>query len=153
VIKAQVPVGGRMKAGGVLFAADAAETEQAVQTILALTIRGYTVAQVSVQERLKEAGALYIGATIDATNRQAVLLGSVAGGIEIESKSDIERQSFALREPLPVFRARELAARLLAKANWSAAQDGQYASVLQALTDVILKVAHLFQQSDALLVE
>src|SRR5512143_4132459 len=58
VVKAQVPVGGRMKAGGVLFAAGAAEAEKAAQTVLGLTIKGYEVERVSVQEQIKEAGAL-----------------------------------------------------------------------------------------------
>ena len=151
VVKAQVPAGGRMKAGGVLFAASAVEAEKAARTILGLTIKGYAVELVSVQEQIKEAGALYLAVTIDANSRQALILGSLNGGVEIESGSAIQRQTISLREDLPVFWAREFAAELLTNAPW--AQGALHGSTLQALTDVVLQLARLFRQNDALLLE
>lgn len=145
VLKAQVPVGGRMKAGGVLFASTPEAVERATQKLLGMSLRGYAVERVSVQEWIAAAHSFYLAATFDATTRRAVLLGSAEGGIEIESARHVVRQHFSASKPYPLFRARELAAQLLAGAHTEAP--------LQALTDVIYKLVRLFQQSDALLVE
>ena len=148
VLKAQVPVGGRMKAGGVLFASSPEATERAARKLLGKTIRGYAVERVSVQEEIRERAKFYLAATLDATARRALLLASAEGGIEIESSSHVLRQSLSLRQPYPLFRAREMAARLLGD---DVGTNGR--SPLPELTDIIVKLVRFFQQSEALLVE
>ncbi|MBI3733329.1 MAG: acetate--CoA ligase family protein [Chloroflexi bacterium] len=143
VVKAQVPAGGRMKAGGVLFASTPADAASAARTLLGATIRGYPVEQVAVQERIEAATAVYLAATLDAAARRAVVLASLEGGIEIETSASVIRQVFSLRQPYPPFRARELASRLL---------SGQ-AVPLAPLAQIIQAVVGWFQAHSALLVE
>ncbi len=153
VLKAQVPVGGRMKAGGVLFAATPEAVERAARKLLGMTIRGYTVERISVQEQLKEHGKFYLAATFDAAERSAVLLASAEGGIDVESARQILRQTFSLHQPYPLFRARELAVQLLETPGKPSGTEAGASPLLIALADIIFKVARFFQQSDALLVE
>ena len=117
VLKAQVPVGGRMKAGGVRFASDPAAAAAEASALLALTLKGYPVERISVQEQVAAGASFYLAVTIDAARRSALVLCSPEGGIEIESAGQVFQQLFALRQPYPYFRARELAARSLRAAQ------------------------------------
>jgi succinyl-CoA synthetase beta subunit len=113
VLKAQVPVGGRMKAGGVGFASDPDRAAVEAGQLLGMTIKGYTVERIAVQEQIAAGGSFYVAATFGAARRSALLLGSAEGGIEIEAAGRVFQQPFSLRQPFPLFRARELAAQML----------------------------------------
>jgi succinyl-CoA synthetase beta subunit/citryl-CoA synthetase large subunit len=143
VVKAQIPIGGRAKMGGVLFASSPEAVARAAQKLLGATIRGYVVERISAQERIEERGKFYLAATLDSRERRAVLLASAEGGVDIEESRRVLRQTFSLRQPYPLFRARELAAQLGAHTG----------APLHPLTDIIHKLARFFQQSDALLIE
>ncbi|MCC7493125.1 MAG: ADP-forming succinate--CoA ligase subunit beta [Fimbriimonadaceae bacterium] len=84
VVKAQVHVGGRGKAGGVKLAADAAAARGAGEAILGMDIKGLTVQQVLVEEAIGIAAEYYLGITLDRANQRNVLIVSAAGGIDIE---------------------------------------------------------------------
>ena len=83
VIKAQVHVGGRGKAGGVKIARNAAEAEMHAKAILGMDIKGLTVNKVLVAEAVEIASEAYIGVVIDRAIRRPVLIVSAAGGVEI----------------------------------------------------------------------
>jgi succinyl-CoA synthetase beta subunit len=171
VLKAQVPVGGRMKAGGVRFATDPDRAAAEAGQLLALTIKGYAVERIAVQEQIVAGGTFYLAATFDAARRSALLLASAEGGIEVESAGQVFQQPFSLRQSFPLFRARELAAQTLhaaatarsgvlaggAAASASVAQpvfdDSVRTAALQPLTDVIYKLVQFFQEHDVLLAE
>jgi succinyl-CoA synthetase beta subunit len=84
VIKAQVLVGGRGKAGGVKLAMDADEAERAAADILGLTIKGIPVRKVLVGPAADIVSEFYLSAVLDRRARRILVMGSSEGGVEIE---------------------------------------------------------------------
>jgi succinyl-CoA synthetase beta subunit len=84
VIKAQVLVGGRGKAGGIKVAKDPAEAEQFATQILSMEIKGLPVRKVLVDEAAAIEQEIYLGITNDRTAKKPVIMASAAGGVEIE---------------------------------------------------------------------
>jgi succinyl-CoA synthetase beta subunit len=84
VIKAQVLVGGRGKAGGVKLAATADEAERVAAAILGMTIKGITVRKVLVAAAADIVREYYLSAVVDRADRRILLIGSAQGGVEIE---------------------------------------------------------------------
>jgi succinyl-CoA synthetase beta subunit len=84
VIKAQVLVGGRGKAGGIKVAKDATEAEQLATQILSMEIKGLPVRKVLVDEAAAIETEIYLGITNDRAARKPVMMASAAGGVEIE---------------------------------------------------------------------
>ncbi|TMD31452.1 MAG: ADP-forming succinate--CoA ligase subunit beta [Chloroflexi bacterium] len=84
VVKAQVLVGGRGKAGGVKLAGSATEAEGAARQILGMDIKGITVRKVLVGEAADIVTEIYLGAVLDRAARRILLMGSAEGGVEIE---------------------------------------------------------------------
>jgi len=84
VIKAQVLVGGRGKAGGVQLAKDATEAEQIASRILAMEIKGLPVRKVLIDEAAAIETEIYFSITNDRNARKPVMIASAAGGVEIE---------------------------------------------------------------------
>jgi len=84
VIKAQVLVGGRGKAGGVKLATSADEAEELAGQILGMDIKGITVRRVLVAPAAEIAREFYLGAVLDRSARRVLLMGSAEGGVEIE---------------------------------------------------------------------
>ncbi|MEZ0393740.1 MAG: ADP-forming succinate--CoA ligase subunit beta [Desulfurococcaceae archaeon] len=84
VLKAQVPVGGRGLAGGVLFANSPDEAAALLARILGTRIRGYAVRKVLVEEAIQVAREFYISLTVDRSERSYLFLASDMGGVEIE---------------------------------------------------------------------
>ncbi len=84
VIKSQVLVGGRGKAGGIRVAKNAAEAKQHAKDILALTIKGLPVRMVLVDEAADIETEIYLGITNDRAARKPVIMASAAGGVDIE---------------------------------------------------------------------
>ncbi len=84
VIKSQVLVGGRGKAGGVKLAKDPEEAEQLATQILAMEIKGLPVRKVLVDEAAAIESEIYFSITNDRAARKPVMIASAAGGMEIE---------------------------------------------------------------------
>ena len=84
VVKAQVHVGGRGKAGGVKLAANPDEAEDVASKILGMQIKGLTVRKVLVAPAADIASESYVGVIIDRASQRPVLMVSPAGGIDIE---------------------------------------------------------------------
>lgn len=84
VIKSQVLVGGRGKAGGILLAKSPEEAEEAASQILAMEIKGLPVRKVLVDEAARIEKEIYLGITNDRAARKPVLMASAAGGMDIE---------------------------------------------------------------------
>ena len=88
VVKAQVPVGGRGKAGGIRFAKDLVEARALAADILKMEIGGFRVRSVLVVEKLDIARELYLSITVDREAGMPILMASADGGMEIESVRD-----------------------------------------------------------------
>jgi succinyl-CoA synthetase beta subunit len=84
VIKSQVLVGGRGKAGGIRLAKDPHDAEDIAAQILAMEIKGLPVRKVLVDEAANISKEIYLGITNDRGVRKPVLMASSAGGVEIE---------------------------------------------------------------------
>lgn len=85
MVKAQVLVGGRGKAGGIRHASSLEEARAVAGDILGMTIHGYPVKAAYLEERLDIEKELYVGFTIDRSAREALLMGSDHGGVDIET--------------------------------------------------------------------
>lgn len=85
MVKAQVLIGGRGKAGGIKPANNTEEARKVASTILGMNIRGYITKQVLVEQRLDVAKELYLSITIDRSKRGLLMMASASGGIDIES--------------------------------------------------------------------
>jgi succinyl-CoA synthetase beta subunit len=116
VVKAQVYVGGRGKAGGVKLASDPAQTREVASRILGMDIKGLTVEKVLVTPALDIKEEYYIGVTLDRASQAPVVIVSAAGGIDIEEVAEKEpekiiRQPVDMRWGLLPMQARQLLAR------------------------------------------
>ena len=84
VVKAQVLVGGRGKAGGVKLAKNAKQAEAAAKNILGMEIKGLPVRKVLVDPAIDISAEIYLGITNDRSARQPVIIASASGGVDIE---------------------------------------------------------------------
>lgn len=84
VIKAQVMVGGRGKAGGIKVAKNENEVKQYAQQILGMEIKGIPVRRVLVSEAVAIASEAYLGIVIDRSEKKTVVMACKEGGVEIE---------------------------------------------------------------------
>jgi len=145
-VKAQVPVGGRGKAGGIKLAKTAADAKRVAGEILGMTIKGYTVREIWCETAQDITRELYLGLTLDRDARRPVLILSAQGGMEIEEVAETHPETIAKlhpdpwRGPLP-FEVRDLIFR---------AGLGP----LQAqLTPLVVKLYALARTYDALTIE
>ncbi len=84
VIKSQVLVGGRGKAGGVKLARTADEAEALADQILGMNIKGYIVKRVLVDQGVDIRDEIYLGMVVDRARRRVVMMASSEGGVDIE---------------------------------------------------------------------
>lgn len=117
VVKAQVLVAGRGKAGGIKLADTPDEAEKAAFTILGSKIKGEKVSKLLVEKRLDIARELYVGLVVDRSAKCYTLLASQVGGVDIEEVSQrtpekIIKRPIEAGRAVEVFQARELAQSL-----------------------------------------
>ncbi|VXA99722.1 ADP-forming succinate--CoA ligase subunit beta [Citricoccus sp. K5] len=147
VVKAQVKVGGRGKAGGVKVAKTADEAFQYAKDILGMDIKGHTVHQVMIAQGADIAEEYYFSVLLDRSNRTYLAMCSVEGGMEIEQLA-VERPEALAKVPVSALTGidAETAAKIVAEANFPEELRGKVADVLVKLWDV-------FEKEDATLVE
>jgi succinyl-CoA synthetase beta subunit len=117
VVKAQVLVGGRGKAGGIRLARTPAEAEELATQILGMQIKGLPVRRVLVDEAAAITTELYLAVTNDRSSRRPVMVASAEGGVEIEhvAHDTPEKIVRMLVDPLlglREYQAREIATRI-----------------------------------------
>jgi len=147
VIKVQILSGGRGKAGGIKPADSPKEARKVAEQLLGATIRGCTVRQVLVEERLTIAQEIYVGITVDRARRRPVAICSAMGGVDIEQVAEQHPEKIARILLDPLLGLREFEARKLAK---TAGFEGQAFLQIAALTMQLWKV---FVENDAELTE
>lgn len=114
VIKAQVLVGGRGKAGGILLAKSPEEAEELATQILAMKIKGLPVRKVLVDEAANIETEIYLGITNDRTARKPVMMASSAGGVDIEEVARETPEKIARMHIDPLLGLRDYQARDIA---------------------------------------
>ncbi len=147
VLKSQVLSGGRMKAGGVLFADTPEQAAEACKKILALTINGHTPRGVLVETKAPIAQEYYVGVTWDGVARLPVMIFSDMGGIDIEEVAEkhphhISKRHFSTLTPFSDYMAKELVAGV-----------GITGSALNALTRITASLANIFRTHGLTLAE
>lgn len=114
VIKSQVLVGGRGKAGGIRLAKNPQEAEDLATQILAMEIKGLPVRKVLVDEAANIETEIYLGITNDRAARKPVMMASAAGGIEIEQVALVTPEKIVKIHVDPLLGLRDYQARDLA---------------------------------------
>jgi len=114
VVKAQVLVGGRGKAGGVQVARDPSEAERLATRILAMEIKGLPVRKVLIDEAAKIETEIYFSITNDRNARKPVMIASAAGGVEIEEVAATSPEKIVKVHIDPLLGLREYQARDIA---------------------------------------
>jgi succinyl-CoA synthetase beta subunit len=147
VVKAQVLVGGRGKAGGVKLAATPNEAEEAADQILEMTIKGLPVRKVLVDEALNIAKEIYLGIVVDRAARRATMIGSSAGGMDIEEVARRTPEKIVRVSIDPAFGLEEYQARGLAFAI------GIDKALVRDFTAIAMGLYSVFVDTDASLVE
>jgi succinyl-CoA synthetase beta subunit len=138
VVKAQVLVGGRGKAGGVKLARSAEEAEAVAGSILGMDIKGITVRRVLVAPGADIVRELYLAAVVDRGAKRIMLMGSAEGGVEIETLAEEDPEAIVRVHAHPQlglqpYQAREMAFRLGLRDHAKAA-----AAICRGLVDVML---------------
>src|SRR5262245_37711251 len=146
VIKAQVLVGGRGKAGGVQLARTPDEAYARAREILALTIKGLPVRKVLVARAAEIARELYLAIVLDRAKKLPLIMLSAEGGIEIEQVAK-ETPEKIVRQTIPIEGLRAYQARALFQ---PLLKDGKL--VAQA-ADVLLKLWNVYRDGDCSLAE
>jgi len=147
VVKAQVKIGGRGKAGGVKLAQDATDAREKAAAILGMDIKGHTVHKVMIAQAAPIAEEYYASILLDRANRNFLVMASVAGGMEIEevAKTQPEKLARVGIDPnvgVTLQKAKEIAAL------------GQFPEAVQdQVTDVLVKLWAAFVAEDATLME
>jgi succinyl-CoA synthetase beta subunit len=100
-VKAQVPVGGRGKAGGIKLAQTAEEARAAAEQIIGMDIKGFRVPLVYCEGALDIASEIYLGFTVDRDARANILMLSARGGMDIEQVAEESPEAIARLYPDP----------------------------------------------------
>ncbi|WP_250633780.1 ATP-grasp domain-containing protein [Pinirhizobacter soli] len=141
VVKAQVPVGGRGKAGGVGFAATPADVADFVTGHAGDVIKGRSVSGFRVEERIDFIHEIYLALMVDASARAVRLMLATAGGVDIEEHADQVRYALAAPDALSLGAA---ACSLV---------DGEPAELHDILLEAFEALAGMFLALDATLLE
>lgn len=147
VVKAQVKVGGRGKAGGVKVAKTADEAFEYASAILGMDIKGHTVNQVMIAQGADIAEEFYFSVLLDRANRNYLAMCSVEGGVEIEVLA-VERPDALARVAIDPSIGIDAA-----KADEIVAEAGFAPELRADVAAAILKLWDVFVKEDATLVE
>lgn len=147
VLKVQIPSGGRMKAGGVLFAESLEEATDKTRALLGRTVLGHTVERVLVEQRLDVSQEFYLGVTYDTARKLPVIVASASGGIDVNELARREpgkvvREHVDVSVPFSEYRGREIGSAL-----------GLQGPTFTRFVGVVSKLYGLFMSYDATLAE
>jgi succinyl-CoA synthetase beta subunit len=147
VVKAQVKIGGRGKAGGIKIASDADEARAHATSILGMDIRGHTVHELWLQKATDIASEYYAAVVFDRSAKAPLVMLSTQGGMEIEQVAAEHPEALATLhvDPLVGFQAYQ-ARRLCFEA-------GVEADVVRQVGDMLATLYEVFVSEDATLVE
>jgi succinyl-CoA synthetase beta subunit len=147
VVKAQVLIGGRGKAGGVKLAADEAEVREHAQNILGMDIKGHTVRTVWIEHASDIASEYYASILLDRSAKKPLLMFSVEGGVDIEEVAEKTPEKLIRHHIDPLLGlSREEALRV--------ARDGKAdEDIVEGVADALVALYEVWLQEDATLAE
>jgi len=147
VIKAQVQIGGRGKAGGIKIARNRDEARAHAAAILGMDIRGLTVHEVWVEGASEIASEYYASVIFDRSAKAPLLMLSTNGGMDIEEVAASDPQAIARLHVDPLLGLQDFHGRRLAY------EAGVDADVVRPVGDMLAKLYRVFVEEDATLVE
>ena len=147
VVKAQVKIGGRGKAGGVKMAENADDAKTKAAAILGMDIKGHTVNKVMIAQAAPIDSEYYLAILLDRANRNFLVMASVAGGMEIEEvahKTPEKLAKVGINPNIGIDKAKAI----------EIAKGGQFpADVIDQVAEVLVKLWQAFIKEDATLME
>ena len=147
VVKAQVKVGGRGKAGGVKLAENPQDTFEKSAQILGMDIKGHTVKKVMIAQAAPIASEFYLSILLDRANRNFLVMASVAGGMDIEEVAHKTPEKLAKVSIDPnIGITSEIAKSIVAVGKFPA-------DVADQVAEVLIKLWRSFVAEDATLME
>jgi succinyl-CoA synthetase beta subunit/citryl-CoA synthetase large subunit len=147
MLKAQVPVGGRGKSGGILEAVTHQEAKTKIEQLLCTWVRGYKSSQILMEEKLDIDQEFFMAITYDTVAKSPLAIFSREGGMDIEALAErepekVSKELFGFRSRLPQYRAREIIS-----------ETGISGRLLLGLGNVLSRLADIFADYDATLAE
>lgn len=147
VLKVQIPLGGRGKAGGIIEVSSLEEAKSKIQHLLSLEMRGYRAKKILVEEKVEVTQEFFMAVTYDTVAKSPLAVFSQQGGMDIEELAasqpeKVRREYFSARARLPQYRAREIIS-----------DAGVSGKVLIGLGSVFSSLADVFLDYDATLAE
>jgi succinyl-CoA synthetase beta subunit len=147
VVKAQVLIGGRGKAGGIKLAHDRGEAEQHAKAILGMDIRGFTVHELYVEKASDIAEEHYAAILLDRTAKKPLAMLSRMGGMDVEEVAERDPAALVRVHIDPLLGFSDFHARRLAF------EAGIAGDVIRPVGALLAKLYETFVAEDALLVE
>ncbi len=147
MLKAQIPLGGRGKVGGVLEALSNDEGKAKVGQLLSTNLRGYTAKKILAEEKVEVAQEFFMGIVYDTLAKAPVAIFSQEGGVDIEEllirqPEKVKRGIFPVRSTLLQYRSREIIS-----------ESGLSGKLLLELSRILSRLAAAFLTCDATLAE
>ncbi|MBX5491286.1 MAG: ADP-forming succinate--CoA ligase subunit beta [Chloroflexi bacterium] len=147
VVKAQVHVGGRGKAGGVKLADSPAAAREAAESLLGKPLKGLIVKRVLVEEALPIAQEYYLAVIVDRHSKRPVMMASALGGVDIEEVAAATPEKIAKLVIDPAYGPWDFELRQLC------VDAGFAPAVLRPIQAIAEKLYQVFTASDAMLAE
>ncbi len=147
MLKAQIPIGGRAKSGGILTAATYDDAKIHMQHLLATPLKGYQANKILIEEKLAVEEEFFMAVTYDTVTKAPLAIFSKEGGVDVEgiaasTPGKVSQETFSLRSGLPQYRAREIIS-----------ETGVTGKQLLGLAAILSKLAEIFIDYDATLAE
>jgi succinyl-CoA synthetase beta subunit/citryl-CoA synthetase large subunit len=147
MLKAQVPVGGRGKSGGILEAVTIQEAKSKIEQLLSTWVRGYKSSRILMEDKLDIDQEFFMAITYDTVAKSSLAVFSRKGGMDIETLAErepdmVSKEFFSFRSRLPQYRAREIIS-----------ETGISGRLLLGLGNILSRLADIFADYDATLAE
>jgi succinyl-CoA synthetase beta subunit len=147
VIKAQVLIGGRGKAGGIKLAGSREEAEEHAQNILGMDIRGFTVHELYVEKASEIDEEYYAAIVFDRSAKKPMVMLSKMGGMDVEEVAETDPEAMRMLHVDPLLGLQDFHGRRLAFGS------GIAADVIRPVGTLLAKLYDVFVREDATLVE
>ena len=147
MLKAQVPIGGRGKAGGIIEVSNLASAGERIRDLFSQKVRGYPVQAVLAEAKANVVAEYFLAVTYDTVVKRPLVIFSTKGGVDVEKNTgkDAEstlRRHFSVISGLPAYKAREILTA-----------SGLTGKLLVQMGAILSKLAELFLACDATLAE
>ena len=147
MLKAQVPIGGRGKAGGVIEVSSEAEARAEASRLLSTSLRGYKPKKILVEDKVDVSQEFFMAVSYDTVAKEPMVIFSKEGGVDIEELAvrqpdKVLKEWISVRGRLPQYRAREIVS-----------EAGVSGKLLLGLGSILSSLADIFLNYDATVVE